>query len=184
MYRWTSIVKASVPILTLGVTLEIFAGQLLQYGQHILLLFPVFFISIPVINSVGGNIGSILGARIASGLHVGSISIDVYDKTLNQNLFTSILMGILTYFILAIGIYPIAVFLGLNMGVSSWEFVAIMLGAGTLLVCIICIASVFTALWSFKRGLDPDDMVAPVVTTIGDTLGIAFLFLFIGVIAV
>ena len=72
--------KASIPILTIAVCLEVFAGQLLQSGQNMLLLFPVFFISVPVINSVGGNIGSILGARIASGLHVGSISIDISDK--------------------------------------------------------------------------------------------------------
>ena len=42
--------------------------------------------------------------------------------------------------------------------------------------------SIITAFLSFKRGMDPDDFVSPVVTTIGDTMGIVFLFLLIGVV--
>ena len=64
------------------------------------------------------------------------------------------------------------------------DFIFVVLGSGVLLVCIISLVSVFTAFLSFKRGLDPDDMVAPVVTTLGDTLGIIFLFLFIGVLGI
>ena len=63
-------------------------------------------------------------------------------------------------------------------------FVSIILGAGVLLVFVISIISVATAFWSFKRGLDPDNMTAPIVTTIGDTLGIIFLFLLIGVVGI
>ena len=51
-------------------------------------------------------------------------------------------------------------------------------------MCVISLVSVFTAFWSFKKGLDPDDTVAPVVTTVGDTLGIVFLFLLIGVVGI
>ena len=58
-------------------------------------------------------------------------------------------------------------------------FVGIVSGAGFLLVCVVSIASIITAFWSFKKGLDPDDMVAPVVTTVADVLGIIFLFLII-----
>ena len=70
------------------------------------------------------------------------------------------------------------------MNVGIIEFVSVILGAGILLIFVISIISVLTAFWSFKKGLDPDDMVAPVVTTVGDTLGIVFLFLLIGVVGV
>jgi len=72
IYSWKNIVKHSLPLLTVCIFIEIFAGQILQGKQEMLVLFPVFLISIPVINGVGGNIGSVLGARLASGLHVGS----------------------------------------------------------------------------------------------------------------
>jgi cation transporter-like permease len=41
--------------------------------------------------------------------------------------------------------------------------------------------SILTAFLSFKRGLDPDDFVAPIVTTISDTMGIILLFFVVGV---
>jgi mgtE-like transporter len=49
---------------------------------------------------------------------------------------------------------------------------------------MISFISIVTAFISFKQGLDPDDMVAPVVTTFGDTLGIILLFIMIGAVGI
>jgi mgtE-like transporter len=176
IYNWKKIVKLGLPLLTLTILIEVFAGQLLLYKQNNLLLFPIFLISIPVVNSVSGNIGSVLGARLASGLHVGYISISIKDKEMHDNLIISIMMGVFTYVVLAIVIYYIALFSDLSVSIGLLEFIAILLSAGFLLTCVVSLVSVFTAFLSFKRGLDPDDMVAPVVTTVGDVLGIVFLF--------
>ena len=184
IYSWKKIVKHGLPLLTVAVVIEIFAGQILQGRQDMLILFPVFLISIPVINSVGGNIGSVLGARLASGLHVGYITISLKDKEMHENLFYSLLIGFITYIILAIVIYYLALLGGLRMGIGLIEFVAILVSTGFLLICVVALMSVLTAFLSFKRGLDPDDVVAPVVTTVGDTLGIIFLFLLIGVVGI
>ena len=184
IYNWKKIVRHGIPLLTLCVFIEILAGQLLLYNQDKLIMIPIFLISIPVINSVGGNIGSVLGARLASGLHVGYITLSVKDKKMQENLFTSILMGVLVYFVLAILIYCSVLFSSTDTEhmIGLIEFTTVVVGAGILLVFVVSLVSVFTAFWSFKRGLDPDDTVAPVVTTVGDTLGIAFLFLLIGVV--
>ena len=184
IYSWKKIVKHGLPLLTVAVVIEIFAGQILQGRQDMLILFPIFLISIPVINSVGGNIGSVLGARLASGLHVGYITISLKDKEMHENLFYSLLIGFITYIVLAIVIYYMALLGGLRMGIGLIEFVAILASTGFLLICVVVLMSVLTAFLSFKRGLDPDDVVAPVVTTVGDTLGIIFLFLLIGVVGV
>ena len=162
--------------------IEIYVGYIIQ-GQEDLLLkqLPIFLISIPVINGVGGNIGSILGAHLASGLHIGSITLDPKDKIMHENVLTAILLGICTYSLLAIGIYLIAMITGITMGIDLGKFVSIFIGTGILLVCSISVISVFTAFYSFKKGVDPDDVVAPVVTTFGDSLGIMFLFFLIGV---
>ncbi|UCH72329.1 MAG: magnesium transporter [Thermoplasmatales archaeon] len=184
IYNWKKIVRHGIPLLTLCVFIEIFAGQILQSQQETLIKLSIFLISIPVINGVGGNIGSVLGARLASGLHVGYISIDLKDKKMQESLFTSISIGIALYFVLAVIIYLVSSFINRQVGISPMKFISIVLGAGVLLVCVISFVSVFTAFWSFKMGLDPDDTVAPVVTTVGDTLGITFLFLLIGVVGI
>jgi mgtE-like transporter len=184
IYSWKSIVKHSILLLTIAVVIEIFAGQILQGNQTMLLTFPIFLMSIPVVNSVAGNIGSILGARLASGLHVGYINYTLKDKRMHQNVFTAFLIGLFTYVILAILIYFIASFGGIQVGIGLMEFVSIIVGVGVLLILVVCLGSVVTAFWSFKKGLDPDDMVAPVVTTLGDTMGIVFLFMLIGVVGI
>lgn len=184
IYSWKKIVKFGLPLLTITILIEIFAGQILQGKQESLLLFPIFLISIPVINSIGGNIGSVLGARLASGLHVGYISLSLKDKEMHDNLFISLIIGFVTYFILAIVIYFVALFGNLAEDIALIEFIAIFVITGILLISTITLVSVLTAFLSFKRGFDPDDMVAPVVTTFGDIMGIVFLFLILGIFGV
>ena len=184
IYSWKKIVKHGLPLLTITLLIEVFAGQILQGKQEALLLFPILLISIPVINSVSGNIGSVLGARLASGLHVGYINVGINEKEMHANVIISILIGVFTYFVLAIVIYFIAVLGNIISDIALIKFIAIIVLTGFLLVCVISIASVLTAFISFKKGLDPDDIVAPVVTTIGDFLGILFLFLILGIFGV
>ena len=187
IYSWKRIIRHSLPLLTACIFIEIFAGQILQGKQELLVLFPIYLITIPVINGVGGNIGSILGARLASGLHVGYITYNIKDKEMHENLLVTILIGVITYLFLAIVIYFVAVFGNLQKGINFMEFarfISVVLGTGVLLVLTVSIVSIFTAFVSFKRGLDPDDMVSPVVTTVGDTMGIIFLFILIGVVGI
>lgn len=183
IYDWKKIVRFSMPLLTICILIEIFAGQILQNRQEMLISLPILLISIPVINGVGGNIGSVLGARLASGLHVGYIKISINDKEMHKNLITSLVIGFITYFVLAILIYSIASFSKTSV-IDPMQFIIVIVGTGVLLVCMVSFFSILTAFWSFKKGLDPDDMVAPVVTTIGDTFGIVFLFLLINIVGV
>ena len=181
IYSWKKIVRASLPLLMVCACIEIFAGQLLQSRQMVLVALPIFLMAIPVINGVGGNVGSVLGARIASGLHIGSISLDVKDKLMRKNLVNAVVIGIVIYAILGIIIYLISSIGGIYHNVGIWKFVLVILGTGAFLIVMVSVASVVTAFVAFRRGLDPDDMVAPVVTTVGDMFGIVLLFLMMGV---
>jgi mgtE-like transporter len=184
IYNWKKIVKHGLPLLFVAVIIEIFAGQILQGKQELLVALPIFLISIPVVNSVAGNIGSVLGARLASGLHVGYITHSLKDKEMHHNLLFSLLIGFISYFILAILIYLLALYSKIAEDIALFEYIGIIVFTGFLLICIVAIISVFTAFISFKRGLDPDDIVAPVVTTVGDIMGILFLFIIIVIFGV
>jgi mgtE-like transporter len=185
IYDWKKIVKTGLPLLTITILIEIFGGQILQGKQDTLILFPIFLISIPVINSISGNIGSVLGARLASGLHVGYVTLSLKDKEMHDNLLISLLMGFITYFILAIVIYFVAAFGNiLTEDIALINFIAIFILTGVLLISTVSLVSIITAFLAFKRGLDPDDIVAPVVTTVGDVMGIVFLFIILGIFGV
>jgi mgtE-like transporter len=161
--------------------IEIYAGNLLKLKEtYLIFQLPLFLVSIPVINGVGGNIGSILGARLASGLHIGSITLNPKDRNMHENVFTAILLGLFTYTLLAIVIYFIGTFTGLAKGIELINYISIFILTGVFLICILSLISVISAFISFQRGIDPDDVVAPIVTTFGDTFGIILLFFFIG----
>ena len=103
---------------------------------------------------------------------------------MHQNLIVSLLIGFITYFILAIVIYLVASFSNIIEDIALIKFVSILLITGFLLILVVSLVSVLTAFISFKRGYDPDDMVAPVVTTVGDAMGIIFLFVVMGIFGV
>jgi mgtE-like transporter len=181
IYSWKSIIRHGFPLLVFCILLEIYAGHLLRQRETLLIFqLPLFLISIPVINGVGGNIGSILGARLASGLHIGSITLNPKDKNMHENVFTAILLGLITYTLMAIVIYFIGTFTGVSKGIELVNYIIVFIGTGVFLICVLSLISVISAFISFKRGVDPDDVVAPIVTTFGDTFGIMILFFFIG----
>jgi mgtE-like transporter len=181
IYSWKIIVRHGLPLLMFCLLIEIYAGGILQQNQTFLLQrLPIFLVSIPVINGVGGNIGSILGARLASGLHIGSINFNPKDKLMHENVITAIFLGICTYIALAIIIYFLGTFTGITKGIELIPYMSIFIGTGVFLICILSLVSVLSAFISLTRGIDPDDVVAPLVTTFGDTIGILVLFFFLG----
>ena len=170
-------------MLTLLIALEIGGGQILNQNEDILLRTPIFLVMIPVINGVGGNIGSILGARLSSGLHVGSIELKGYGKEMRKNILSTVLLGIISYTLLAIFILVVSPILGIGSDSNILIRAGyIMIGTGLLLILIVILISIFVARFSFENGFDPDNTVIPVVTTLCDVLGILCLIIMIGVV--
>jgi mgtE-like transporter len=184
VYSASKIIKESIPLLTILIGVEVLIGQVLNTNQSIMTI-PIILALIPVINGVGGNIGSILGARLASGLHTGIITLDFKDQELRKNMTSTFLMGAITFFILGILTYLIIPLIGINVAVIGfWRLMGILLGAGILLILFLIGLGVVTAFFSFKKGIDPDNSVTPIITTSGDALGIMCLFLMVGIFGV
>jgi len=170
-YTAGKIVKQSLPLLMLLVLLEIIAGQFLNTNEKILGMSAVLML-IPVVNGVGGNIGSILGARITSGLHVGYIEPRWNDRNLRKNLLLSLALGGSVFFIMGIILYVITPILQIETGISIWRILIIFLGSGLILIIVLCFICIVSAIYTYRKGLDPDNIVTPIVTTVGDFIGI------------
>jgi mgtE-like transporter len=184
VYSAPKIIKESIPLLTICIGVEVLIGQVLNTNQNIISI-PIILALIPVINGVGGNIGSILGARLASGLHIGIIQIDFKGEELRKNMVGTFILGICTFSILALIIYLVMPIIGINVSVIGfWRLMIIIIGAGVLLILSLIGLSVISAFYSFKKGIDPDNSVTPIVTTSGDALGIICLFLMVGLVGI
>jgi len=64
------------------------------------------------------------------------------------------------------------------------ELVGIMLIAGFLTSFVMIGGLLLLIFTGYKLGYDPDNLVGPIVTTLGDIFGMAFLFLSVAVIEV
>lgn len=182
-YKAKKIIKESFPLLTLCISIEILSGQLLNTKEEQFIKIPLLLALVPVINGIGGNIGSILGARVASGLHVGYITPDLKGKELKKNAIDTLILGITTFFLLAIFIYHLSPLIGLEMEeLTLIKILGIMLGAGIVLTIIAIFLGIIVAIFSFKKGVDPDNVVTPIVTTTCDALGITCLLFMVWII--
>jgi mgtE-like transporter len=158
------------------------AGQILNANEAVFLAMPFLLILVPVINGVGGNVGTVLGARLTSGLYTGTLSVRLSDRGLQAQVRDALVLYVITFVFLAIIIYVAAVVLPGTPPFGLEVLVFLMLTTGLMLAGVLILVTVAVALLTFRRGLDPDNFVTPIVTTMGDLLGIAFLVLVLGAI--
>ncbi len=180
IYSWKIIFKESAPLLALMALIGIMGGQVLHRIEDFLFLFPIFLFLLPVMNGLGGNIGAILGARASSGLHFGSISPNIFDKEMGENVYLTLLMGAATYLGVALGIAASSTVLDLK--VAMINLIIIIAGAGAIITVSTVILTVLVSVWSYKKRIDPDNVVIPVITTLADFISILALYLMVWVV--
>lgn len=130
---------------------------------------------IPVLNGIGGNLASILGARLTSALHTGIIEPKLNNKELKLNVALIIALGFSVFSIIAIIIYLLGGVFDIDNTFALWKLLVIFIGAGGILIILLSAICVVSVLVSHKRGIDPDNVVIPIVTCLGDFIGIVSL---------
>jgi len=182
VYSVRRIVLESYPVLPVCAIISLLAGYLLNANIENIEKVSLIWVMIPPINGIGGNIGSILGARLASALHMGTVEPRIRgQKVLSGNIKATVLMSIGVFSIISAAFFVIAYIQGATP-VDSIELMSVFLIAGVMLVPIIVLSTVALAFVSFVRGLDPDNVVIPIVTSIIDVSGVTCLLIAIKII--
>ena len=180
VFSTKAIVLRSVPVLSLLVLLEMVGGSFLgkQYSE----IQPIFLILLPPFLAKGGNIGSVFGSRVSSALHLGTIKPALRDNpALRANVVALLVSGLTSYLFLGFLVYLLSLFTPVpSLGLC--RFLSITLLSGSCLTLFTIGLSLYTCFASFKRGIDPDDYVVPIVTTTTDLVGILFLLSFIALL--
>jgi len=167
------IANMAQPLLSLSFNLGgLLAGVLLAVYFNIFSLTPWSLALFPGILSIRGSIGGLFCGRLSTSLHLGTIRASFRGNTNEFKLLlytviiialeSSIIFGT-TSSILGIflwGITPLDVFNILVAITSTMAFSLILISPLTVGVAIL----------SFKRGLDPDVIVYPVISTSADIL--------------
>jgi len=146
----------------------IIAGVILAIYMDKIFLIPGMLIIIPGFMAMRGNISGTFASRISSGLFLGVINPSKLNrKIINGNLRGSFALAIIVS--LALGLLAFA-FNYLIIGVIAPEIILIPLLAGILSNFILNRLTVFTTIYHFKKGHDPNNIMGPFVTTAGDVI--------------
>lgn len=168
--------RQALPVILISLVAGLFAGTVLgsetmrngiESVPGILLLLPAF------LATRGGVYGS-LGARLSTGLHQGIIEPRFsLDGRLTNAVVASFINGMVVSVFIAVVAF-LVLWIGAGGG-NLLQLVAIMFVSGLLSAILMLSALVSVVFVGYRRGLDPDNIVGPLVTTLGDVFGVVFL---------
>ena len=173
-YTVRGIVGRSLPVLLITCVIGIAAGQLLNSRVDSLISMPVLLIMIPALIKIGGDTGSMLGARMSSAFHMGLGSHIHKNPVIRNSVLAAIIVGITASVALSIIVWIVSVWMNLGMGFGT--LLQICLIATSLELFVVFSATIAIAVTSHRYGLDPDDTVIPLIATIGDLVGVFGIF--------
>jgi mgtE-like transporter len=179
-----SIYREALPILLVALCGGLFAGLVLEGLVERVERFPGLLVMVPVFLATRGNVYGALGGRISSGLHQGLIEprFERNDRLINaivasfiNGIGISVVIGVITWLALLL--------LGWDSA-ALYEFVGIMLISGVLTSIVMIFGLLILIFAGYTYGYDPDNLVGPAVTTLGDIFGMLFLLLSVGIVEV
>jgi len=164
------IVFESAPSIILSAVIGVISGTTLHMNMEALSLTPTLIALIPLIVANAGIVGSVLGARISTSMHLNIIE----SWTVIKNAAALFILGSTSSFLISLLVYS-------SLSISAIAVIDL----ATLLfivlrVCLMTSATMITittalTLISFRCGLDPSNIVIPIITSLGDIIGVLFL---------
>jgi mgtE-like transporter len=168
-----SLVLASLGSLIGGIYLGTFS--------EMLELLPGLVIMVPAAIGMRGNIFASLGSRISTALHVGHISKLERTPIITGNIAASLFLTVIVSFLLGILSRATASVFGFA-SISVVDLVVISVVGGLISSAFILVFTLLVAVQSFLRGWDPDNVTAPLITSVGDLITLPCLFVAVRVL--
>lgn len=157
----------------------VLAGALLAQFMNKLSLVPGILILMPGFLAMRGNISGALAARLGAALHLGLLRSKYFRSVVKTNVFAEFVLSIFASLFLGI----VAFFATLwFFDVSAPEIIIISLLACIISNLVIIPITTQTTVWLFRKGYDPDNIMGPYITTIGDVVSVLSLIIAVMVV--
>ncbi len=158
--------------LTLAAIVEIFAGTILEIHLESLIALPILLAIIPPLNDMVGDLGTIIVARLNTSFYLGTVDPRILkNKGMRVNYTALSLVSVIVCLYISIVMLSIYAFPYVNLSIIATVFQVVLI-AGIIAVSITLFLGMLLSTISFRRGHDPNVMVMPIITVIGDFLGI------------
>lgn len=168
--------REALPPLLVSAVGGLFAGMVLSGMQEDLATIRGLLVLVPALLATRGNVYGAFAARMASALHQGLLDphVDVRDERLRAAVVVAMSNSLLSSGVAALLTVSFLRMLGMEVAAVS-ILLAIALVAAFLSGLALTVVVILFMFLGFRRGIDPDALVGPLVTTTGDILGMAFL---------
>ncbi|NHJ25733.1 MAG: hypothetical protein EAX89_14220 [Candidatus Lokiarchaeota archaeon] len=179
MEYFKRIITESIIIVIISSTIGIFTGSVLTINLEILYGFPIITIILPALNSLTGDISTVLISRLTTHLYIGIIPPKVQKShRLIQDfigLFGTILLSLVALILLGYGFVLI-----LGVAIINPLLIILSISLTVFLLFIVMFITLFiSAIILFKKGKDPNNFLIPFTTSLADFLTPLLLMIFI-----
>ncbi len=181
---YEKIIKQSIIVLSFSALLSTMSGIILQREIALLVAIPSILVLLPAFVGEGGNIGSIFSSRIATHLHLGLIKPKFEIKgEAEKEITNTYLFSLIIFPIIGLTAYYLTVFAGMQaLHLVTMFFISI--AGGAILTTAITFITFLSSIISFRHGIDPDNILIPIVASVADFLGVACLFVVLFVLGI
>ncbi|AKH98582.1 magnesium transporter [Halanaeroarchaeum sulfurireducens] len=178
--RWTvrGILRATLPVLLVLTVVAVGSGLVLGGFEEALYEHPSLLVLVPVTIGTAGSLGSLLASRLSTAFHLGTLSFSLDDEHLLGHTIATILLALSAFPAVGVGAWAIVSALG-TRDLALTTVLAIATGSGAALAVLTVAVTLATTYGAYVLGLDPDDVVIPVVTVTCDVLGVVVLFVMV-----
>lgn len=163
-----------LPLLFVLSLLEIGGGLFLEQFKASLLNNSALLIILPVMIGMGGNLGSIVAARISTKLHLGTMEVSLRDKTVMSNGVSAVALAGTLSVVVSMTAHLIGNVYG-DGGMTFLSLLSVTMASGITLAVLVVFVATSVTIFSYRHGVDPDDTAIPVVTNICDIMGVLIL---------
>ncbi|MHA2288737.1 MAG: magnesium transporter [Promethearchaeota archaeon] len=174
------IVKETFPSETVSIVGDLLAGIVLSLLIISFKSFPLLILIIPALLSLRGNLSAPFIARTSRDLIIGEFN----KRSWFENVLATLSLSLLTA--LAIGAFSILInFLLINLYLFNLVLLIIIPVISIILTLSVSIpCSTLLNYLAFKRGLDPNNVVNPIMTAIDDFFTVICFYLTIIILGV
>ena len=174
-WKFGHVLRSTLPLLVIMAAVGTLSGILLQGFEEQLLTYPATLVLVPAIIGVGGNLGAVFSSRLSTAVHLGILEIKFSNIAFRNNVVAIVIASALLFLILGLAAFAFSAIVGVESP-SFQTMLVISLASGGILMSVLVPLAVGVIYLSYKSRIDPDDVTIPVVTTIGDIVGVIALF--------
>ncbi|RLF51575.1 MAG: hypothetical protein DRN11_02550 [Thermoplasmata archaeon] len=162
---------------------DLITGITMGFFSHKLNALPALMVLIPPAIGMRGNIFASLGSRLGTYFYTGEIVIGKKNKILGENIMATFAQTFTMSFYIGIIAWIISQHFGMK-NVSITDLALISLLAGVFSAFLLLFFTFAIAFSSYKRGWNPDNLTAPLITLAGDITTLPLLFFSMEIVVV